>query len=57
MTGDGMRLMVYTTARAASPQKDSGQLAEISKARTVSRMWRCFLSARPFCCEVPGHDF
>jgi len=52
-----MRLMAYTAVRAASPQKDSGQLEEISKARTVSRMCRCFLSARPFCWEVPGHDF
>jgi len=52
-----MRLMVYTAVREASPQKDYGQLEEISKAQTVSRMWRCFLSARPFCCEMPGHDF
>lgn len=52
-----MRFIVYTAVSAASPQKDSGQVDEISSARTVSRICICFLSARPFCCDVPGHEY
>jgi hypothetical protein len=48
MTGEGTRLMVYTAVRAASPQKRSGQEAEMRRARTVSRMCLCLRSARPF---------
>ena len=42
--------------RASSPQKRSRQVVEISKARTISKICRCFRSTLPFYYKVPGQE-
>ena len=49
ITGEGTWLMAYTAVRAASPQRDSRQLDEMSKARISLFICLRFLSTLPFC--------
>lgn len=56
MTEEGIRLIVYTTVRPASPQNCLGTDAKIRRVRTMSRICLCLHYALPFCWGVLRND-
>ena len=52
----GKRFMRYTAVVMASGQKDFGILDSTRRARVISRMYRFFCSAIPFCSGVYAHE-